>query len=300
MVLTMMQYLGLAAYPMSIASLAMGSLTYQKIKDELNNNLGFMAKAHVAPFFLVVSFTKIWTLTEFMTNLHEVDVNLTLFPVIAVALIQYVLHLAMKVDWQDSFFCTIGNLSSLRRPENNQKVSLRLFKFESLISAITYGLMAFGSYELHQSGHLDKTKTLTSTYISVGLLVAYILVTQSYLWFKCLRKTLFTEDELSIDLAAEGIKLGTLPRRHSDGSQQGSTQGGVGRIRGVGEGNTLHQRQGQSGTTEGPTPDENVSAYWLALPMVFALVIQFSLVAYFGYSSGEMKPPLKKIGKPHT
>ena len=178
MELTVMQYLGLLAYPLSLVSLTWGSLTHQNLKAELNDKFGFVAKLKIAPFFLVVAFTKVWILTESMQNLKEIHVGLTLLPALAVASIQFALHLIMKVNWQDSVFSTIGNMSSLRKPEGDQKFCLRLYKVESFTSAVTYALMTLGSFALCQR---NTDKTLTSTYICMGLLAIYMVVSQSYL-----------------------------------------------------------------------------------------------------------------------
>ena len=60
MALTIVQMIGLAAFPLSFISITMGSVTHQNLPKELRNEFGFVAKLKTLPFFMAVCTAKVW------------------------------------------------------------------------------------------------------------------------------------------------------------------------------------------------------------------------------------------------
>ena len=268
---------------MSFVSLTLGSVTQQRLREEINDEFGIVEKASVAPFFLVVCITKVWILTELMWTLHEVNWYLTLIPVIALGAIQLTLHLVMKVEWQESVFSMVGNLTTVRRPEASHKTCLKLFKVEAITSAVTYCLMTVLSLSLRNSGPLDGAKTMPRKFISLGLLVIYVLVSQSYLWLQCLWNVLFSKETADATSGLPEPPLDTIELRSVNNSGAIQEESLNRRIYDNME-NGHQLREARRGHTK--RHRSQISSTWLAIPIIAALVIQFSLVAYFGYVSG--------------
>ena len=68
---TWIQIFGFLAYPMSIGSLVLGTISWHfHRKETVLETLTIMDRIKVAPFFILVILTKVWVLADTLNTLH--------------------------------------------------------------------------------------------------------------------------------------------------------------------------------------------------------------------------------------
>ena len=172
----------------------------------------------------------------------------------------------MGISWRETLFSALGNLSSIRRPDADQTTSLKLFRAETIISAIVNCLFVVLSLGLKISESGKVSQNLTPVYISSGLLVLFIVTTQSYVWSKALTKTLFDDEnpetenpEQAGDIELDVMQQLSHPHQHPEQEASRPT-----------------------------TLNHQISSLWLVPAMVLSLITQLGLLCYFGYITGRI------------
>ena len=272
---TTLQCIGLAAFPFSFVSLALGSMVQQHLRKELADEFTLSAKAWVSPFFLVVSITKVWIMTDTMCSFHMVHPLLSPLPPLILLTIQLVLHNKMGINRRESVYSSIGNLSSMRRPEAKAS-SEGLFRAETIVTFVVYSLMVGTSFVIRFCGIVELTETIdwASPCVSLGLLILNLTVTQSYLRTSCLKKTLFSDDPC-MDEHQENIELSEIK------AQVETKDDSVGRQP------CREEEAVENSSCEGDNvKPKSTSLKWFAVLVIMSLLGQAALVAYFGHQTG--------------
>ena len=285
MVLTSMQWISLAAFPMSFLSLTMGSMCQQQLDKELKNEFGIAAKLKVFPFFLVVCITKVWVITDSMVAVSLVNPYLASLPLLAIFVMQMALHVKIGVKWKESIYSSMGNLSSMRRPEAKEEQCNRLYQMETVASILVYSCLIATIFAMQYCGLWRATRSVEKASPIIGscMLVVYIVVSQCYLRINALSKTLFMDfqqhsatpkekDPIELDtLCPQGNVISEMEVERGDDDSVKDELGNVVR------------------TTQQTRPNPRTKQYspkWLALLMVIAIMIQLGLTGFFGHRTG--------------
>ena len=290
MVLTTMQLIGLATFPLSFASLTLGSTSQQHLEKEVQDNFGILEKLKVFPFFFIVCLAKVWILSDAMWAMHQVHPYLASIPVLLMLAVQTALHVKMSVKWREVLYSAIGNLSSMRRPVNQDQCD-KLFKIETVLSTITYSFMIATSFVIRFSGiwYTSGPVDQAAPFISLVMLIVYLAVTKGYLWIGCLSRTLFSDQHTNSvsERHQDNFELDTLHTQ--DNATVEGSRGRAEQLEEVeeGEGDSMMQRDNTGHLTS--NSGQKMSSWWLALKVVLALLIQSALIGYLRHQSGRMK-----------
>ena len=199
------QVIGFLAFPFSYISLVMGTISWHfHHRETVQNNLKFVQKLAVAPFFLIIPTTKVWVMADVcnttwdLAQKYEIkDNELAVVYLIPMGIFFLVLTLQAIVLRQlnysllETTLGSLANLISLCRPtheESQLQKTLSLYKHETRCSSAVYLTMALTTTFLNLKVLAADSNSI---WISLGLACTYSIVTQVYLNF--FEKALFPE-----------------------------------------------------------------------------------------------------------
>ena len=196
------QIVGALAWPVSYFSLVLGTISWHfHIREIVLENLSFLDRMKVVPFFFIIITTKVWVTADLCNTIHAVMEGLSgLFTSLAIVApfaltfgLQVALHWALRFPTQQTLLGSIGGLTTLKRPtheESKDESVIQLYKKETLVSSLAYATMASISA-------LTKMKIVSSgvdeaweSWLSLAFVCLYFLTTQIYTRY--LNHTLFS------------------------------------------------------------------------------------------------------------
>ena len=200
----------------------------------------------VAPFFLSIIITKVWTMAHFVnsiTTLTEAytDFALVIFtdkllPFIFLIGLYLALHMRMKFSFKSSLLGSVASLTTLWRPvhdESQHEKTATFYQYETLLSCLLNIFFALLTIIMEKIAGL-KDGNKWNSWIALGFAGTNCLITQLYI--NCFHKTLFpkhiimTQEKLNnllrITTAALAIdkNLDTIPEITQENSNSHSTK----------------------------------------------------------------------------
>lgn len=189
------QIIGALAFPVSYISLVLGTMSWHfHLRETVLDNLRFMEKLKIGPFFLVTITTKVWVTSDLCNTIHgllqEKFEQLAsalgwtpLLPFLIMFCVQMVLHYKLHFSVKQMWLGSISGLASVRRPthyESQKSKSLRFYRAESVVSSVAYTLMAGVSVTMKMMFISMSAAKAWESWISLGLSCLYAVTTQVY------------------------------------------------------------------------------------------------------------------------
>ena len=296
-------------------------------RETVQNNLKFVQKLAVAPFFLIIPTTKVWVMADVcnitwdLAQKYEIkDTALAVVYLIPIGIFLLVLTLQaivlrqLKYSLLETTLGSLANLISLCRPtheESQLQKTLALYKYETRCSSAVYLTMASTTTFLNLKVLAADSNSI---WISLGLACTYSIVTQVYLNF--FEKTLFPE-MLDVDDSPAEVTKSNGPNKDPEAEEKQDQMDSAAEVKEDDDVSSGHHFKTASSiqtpiskdnTTEDNQPSKsNWRKYsqqiskeklkaklleednWVHIPSILALVVLFATTSIFAWQQVDMR-----------
>ena len=188
---TIQQKLGFISFPLSFLSLALGTIAWHFHHREIVlNNLRFVQKVKVSPFFLFIILKKVWVLANLFNTLRLLNYHeFIILPFLLVILAQIVLHLYMGYSLKRTCLGSLANVITLWSPtheETQMETTLIFYEYETILSSTIHLTLSVVTLLLEVC-HLETISNGTW----IGLKLVCLSLATSQLYARLFQATLF-------------------------------------------------------------------------------------------------------------